>query len=122
MVAAITAENGDIVALQETYLTATGKKADVLAVRRTMRGPHDWNTRGLVRFGNPRAKKVHLCEGVEDALSVRAAGADCVYALTGLARLPRINLPAHVEEIVVVTDDDGDGTPPARCWRGIVGC
>lgn len=122
LVAAITAENGDIVALQETYLTATGTKANVPAVRRTMRGPHDWNTRGLVRFGNPRAKKVHLCEGVEDALSVRAAGGDCVYALTGLARLPRINLPAHVEEIVVVTDDDGDGAPASEMlWRGIVG-
>ena len=51
LVAAITAENGDIVVLQETYLTATGTKANVPAVRRTMRGPHDWNTRGLVRFG-----------------------------------------------------------------------
>jgi putative DNA primase/helicase len=122
MVAAITAENRDIVALQETYLTATGKKADVLAVRRTMRGPHDWNTRGLVRFGNPRAKKVHLCEGVEDALSVRAAGAECVFALTGLSRLARIALSSHVEEIVIVRDDDGDGTPADdMLWRGIVG-
>ena len=122
LVAAITAEGGDIVAIQETYLTAAGAKASLNAVRRTLRGPHDWNSRGLARFGNLRAKKVHLCEGVEDALSVRAAGAECVLALTGLARLPRINLPSHVAEIVIVTDDDGDGTPASEMlWRGIVG-
>ena len=122
MLAAITASDGSLVAMQATRLTAEGKKADVHVVRRTTRGPHDWNVRGLVRFGNPRAKKIFICEGVEDALSILAAGADCVYALTGLARLPRINLPAHVEEIVVVTDDDGDGTPASEMlWRGIVG-
>ena len=83
MLAAITAMDGALVAFQETLLTAEGKKADVKVVRRTMRGPHDWNIHGLVRFGNPRAKKVFICEGVEDALSTRAAGAGYALRLPG---------------------------------------
>ena len=97
--------------LQETFLTAEGKKADVMAVRRTMRGPHDWNIRGLVRFGNPRAKKVFICEGVEDALSTLAAGAEYAVALTGIARLRRVDMPDDVKAIVHVRDDDAPGSP-----------
>jgi hypothetical protein len=121
MLAAITATDGALVGLQETLLTTDGKKADVKVVRRTMRGPHDWNVRGLVRFGNPRAKTVFICEGVEDALSTRAAGAEYAVALTGIARLRRIDIPDHVEAIVLVRDDDAPGSPADDAlWRGIV--
>ena len=121
MVAAITTTDGALVALQETLLTTEGKKADVKVVRRTMRGPHDWNMRGFVRFGNPRAKTVFICEGVEDALSTRAAGAEYTVALTGIARLRRIDIPDHVEAIVLVRDDDAPGSPADDAlWRGIV--
>ena len=121
MLAAITAIDGSLVALQATRLTAEGKKADVHVVRRTTRGPHDWNIRGLVRFGNPRAKKIFICEGVEDALSILAAGAEYVVALTGIARLRRVDMPDDVTAIVLVRDDDAPGSPADDAlWRGIV--
>ena len=121
MLAAITAMDGSLVALQATLLTAEGKKADVQVVRRTMRGPHDWNIRGLVRFGNPRAKKIFICEGVEDALSTLAAGAEYAVALTGIARLRRVDMPDDVKAIVLVRDDDAPGSPADDAlWRGIV--
>ena len=121
MLAALTDNSGNLVANQDTYLTNAGHKSLHDPVRRTFRGPHDWNVRGLVRFGNPNSKKVFICEGVEDALSARQAGAECVVALTGIARLRRVDIPADVEVVVLVRDDDASGSPADEAlWKGVV--
>ena len=88
-----------------------------------MRGPHDWNIHGLVRFGNPRAKKVLHLRRRRGCPVGPGCRCGIRVALTGLARLARIDLPAHVEEIVIVRDDDGDGTPASEMlWRASSGC
>jgi hypothetical protein len=120
MVAALTDEEGRLVAIQETFLTLGGAKSSIEPVRKTTRGPHDWNKRGLVRFGKPGAK-LGLCEGVEDALTARAHGAQQVAALAGVGRLGRVAPPPGVETVVVVRDGDPPGSEPdLALWRGVV--
>jgi Protein of unknown function (DUF3631)/Toprim domain len=64
---------------------------------------------------------VFICEGVEDALSTRAGSAEYAVALTGIASLRRIDIPDHIEAIVIVRDDDATDSPADDAlWRGIV--
>jgi hypothetical protein len=121
MLAAGRDENGNLVVLQATYIDPAGRKSDVQPVRRTFRGPRDWGVRGFVRFGKPAATPMTICEGLEDALSARAAGAQNAVALLGLNRLGRVMLPDTVEEVVFVRDDDRTGsTAQITMARGVI--
>ena len=67
-----------LMATQETYITADGKKSPHEPARRTARGVHNWRRYGLVRFGHQTADHAFICEGTEDGLSVRMAGGELV--------------------------------------------
>ena len=54
LVAAVTDDVGKVVAIQLTYITPDGEKSRMQPVRRTLRGPHDWRSRGAFRIGAPR--------------------------------------------------------------------
>jgi hypothetical protein len=102
--------DGKLVAVQLTHLNRqSGEKSAVKPVRMTLRGPHDWNLRGLVRFGKPGVK-AYLFEGVEDALSGRAGGADCAIAYLGVARIGKVPLSPETEIASFVRDDDALGS------------
>ena len=96
MLAAIRDNEGELVGLQMTFITPSGQKSNVSPVRRTHRGPHNWGSRGAVRFGAPTGNSVFICEGVEDALSVREAGHGPAIAILGINRLGRLTLPDNV--------------------------
>ena len=101
--------DGKLVAVQLTYLTRSGEKSTVEPVRMTLRGPHDWNRRGLVCFGK-HGVKAYSCEGVEDALTARAGGADFAIAYLGVARIGKVPLPPETEIVSFVRDDDAIGS------------
>ena len=55
LVAAITDDVGALVAIQLTHITPEGEKSRMQPVRLTIRGPHDWRSRGAFRLGAPDA-------------------------------------------------------------------
>jgi putative DNA primase/helicase len=119
MIAALRDNESNIVAILMTFITAEGEKSEIQPIRQLHRGPHDWNRRGLVRFGKSGPSMV-VCEGVEDALSARAGGADYAVAIGGIARLGKSRVPADVEKVVVVRDDDPVGSSAElSLWRGL---
>ena len=119
LVAAITDDVGALVAIQLTHITPEGEKSRMQPVRLTIRGPHDWRSRGAFRLGAPTPDLV-LTEGVEDALSAIAAGAGCVHASLGVSALGRAELPALVKTVIVVRDDDPPGSPACTALgRGV---
>jgi hypothetical protein len=119
MIAALRDNDGNIVAILMTFITAEGEKSQIPPVRQLHRGPCNWNRRGLVRFGKAGGRMV-VCEGIEDALSARAGGTDYAVAIVGIAHLGRVALPADVARIVVVRDDDPVGSvAELSLWRGL---
>ena len=121
MVVALINNSGGLEALQLTYITSAGVKSAVQPCRRTYKGPHDWGKRGLLRLGRAGNAKAFIVEGIEDALTLRQAGADRVLALCGLGRLGRVDLPFEVETVAVVRDADGpEANGTATLWRGVV--
>ena len=121
LLAAIRDNDGELIGLQMTFITPSGQKSDVSPVRRTYKGPHNWGSRGAVRFGALTGKSVFICEGVEDALSVRVAGHGPAIAILGISRLGRLELPDSVERVIFVRDDDPAGSPSrAAMARGLV--
>ena len=112
---------GKLVAIQETYITPDGQQSSNKPVRQTTRGPADWCRRGHVRFGKPDARHATICEGTEDGLSVRVAGAELVLVALGVGSIGKGKLPGSVKEVTVVRDDDPSGSEAdASLWRGVV--
>ena len=52
MLAAVTDNVGALVALQITHITPVGEKSTIQPARMTLRGPHDWRSRGTFRLGS----------------------------------------------------------------------
>ena len=120
LVAAVTDGDGKVIAVQMLYLTPTGQKSEAQPVRRTLRGPHDWRSRGAFRIGAPGTPDLVLTEGVEDAISALMAGAKHAHACLGAAALGRAQLPITVEKVIVARDDDPPGSPAcAALGRGV---
>ena len=121
MLAAVRDNEDALVAVQLTYITMSGLKSDVSPVRRTYRGPHNWSSRGAVRFGPLTGKFVFITEGAEDALSIREVGQGPAIAILGINRLGRVVPPDTIEKVIFVRDDDPVGAPSRLAMaRGIV--
>jgi Protein of unknown function (DUF3631) len=118
LVAAVTDGDGKVVAVQLTYITKTGEKSKTRPARRTLRGPHDWKSRGAFRIGAPGTPDLVMTEGVEDAISALMAGAERAHACLGA--VGRAQLPITVEKVIVARDDDRPGSPAcAALGRGV---
>jgi DNA polymerase I-like protein with 3'-5' exonuclease and polymerase domains len=116
LIAAITLNDGELNAIQETYVTPQGGKSPIQPARRTYGRLRD----GMTRLGAANGA-LHLCEGLEDALSARMAGAAYVGALCGIWRLGKVAAPPGVVRVVVVRDDDEPGSEADQAlMRGVV--
>ena len=121
MLVANTDNEGNLVAIQTTYITPAGQKTPLPPPRITERGPHDWARRGMVRFGIAETATLYLTEGVEDALAVRMATEEPVAATLGVSNLGKAKLPLHVKQVIVVRDGNPDGhAADIGLWRGVV--
>ena len=122
MIAAVTDPSGKLVAIQLTYLQADGSKSPVKPQRETRRGPHDWALRGVVWLSPyDGSGEITVTEGVEDGLSLVAAGAANVAAILGIGRLGKVRWPWGVRKLVIARDDDPPGSAADNAlYRGVI--
>jgi phage/plasmid primase-like uncharacterized protein len=113
MVALATDAAGAVLAIQQVYLTAEGKKAPVNPVKRTNKAVDGWAERAAVRL--PGREPLVLCEGVETALSVWQATGQEVWACLGVANIGRAPVPANATVIIA-----RDGDPPGSKAEGMI--
>jgi P4 family phage/plasmid primase-like protien len=103
MVSLATDAAGEVLAIQQVYLTAEGKKAKVNPVKRTNKAVEGWGERSAVRL--PGREPLVLCEGVETALSVWQATGQEVWACLGVSNIGRAPVS---EKAMVIIARDGD--------------
>lgn len=103
MVALATDTAGEVLAVQQVYLTAEGKKAPIDPVKRTNKAVEGWAERAAVRL--PGREPLILCEGVETALSLWQATGQEVWACLGISNISRAPVP---EKAMVIIARDGD--------------
>lgn len=105
MVAAISGPGRNLLAVHRTYLAEDGSgKLDVREPKLAL-GHMD---RGAVRLA-PAGPVLGIAEGIEDALSAMQIDRVPVWAALGAVRLPRIEIPACVEELRVYADANATG-------------
>jgi putative DNA primase/helicase len=109
MVAAVQRPDGDIIAVQRTFLTSSGAKAAV-ALPRLNTGAFGG---GAVRLTSAD-DVMGLAEGVETGLSAMAMADLPVWASLSSQRLHRVVLPAYVREVHIFGDNDDPGRAAAR--------
>jgi hypothetical protein len=102
---------GELVALQLLHLTSSGEKSTVQPIRKILRGPSDWRSRGLFRLGSAGAVTLAMGEGVEDAIALAMAGAPRACAALGAGGFGRAQLPLGINVVVLARDDDPPGSP-----------
>ena len=107
MVALATDAAGEVLAIQQVYLTAEGKKAPVSPVKRTNKAVEGWGERSAVRL--PGREPLVLCEGVETALSVWQATGQEVWACLGVSNIGRAPVPDKAT-VIIARDGDAPGS------------
>ncbi|WBU52994.1 toprim domain-containing protein [Paracoccus sp. SCSIO 75233] len=107
MVALATDAAGDVLAIQQVYLTANGRKAPVDPVKRTNKAVDGWAERAAVRL--PGREPLVLCEGVETALSVWQATGQEVWACLGISNIARAPVPEQAR-VIIARDGDAPGS------------
>ena len=104
MLAAVQRPDGEVIAVQRTFLTPAGAKAAV-AFPELNAGLFGG---GAVRFA-AAAEIMGIAEGCETAMSAMAMADLPVWASLGSQRLHRVSLPAHVREVHIFVDNDAPG-------------
>lgn len=107
MVALATDAAGEVLAIQQVYLTAEGKKAPINPVKRTNKAVEGWGERSAVRL--PGREPLVLCEGVETALSVWQATGQEVWACLGVSNIGRAPVPDKAT-VIIARDGDAPGS------------
>jgi hypothetical protein len=97
--------SGDIAAVQTTALTADGSgKAEIDPPRRTIGSPEG---AGVVVQANPTATEIIIVEGVETALSLRAAAPDAeIVAFGPKNNLANARIDTRFERVTIAADQD----------------
>jgi len=103
LLAAVRDDSG-LVAVHRTFLDPAGGKAKFDNAKRLLGNPG----RGAVRLGQP-GRTLGLAEGIETALAATAIHGFPVWAALGNERFGMIDLPRHVERLVLLADNDAGG-------------
>jgi len=122
LAAAVTdSAGGELVGVQLTYVTGSGRGSEIKPKRRIYSGPLDWRARGLFRLEGNEERTFYLTEGLEDALSLRMAGYGRVGAVLGVAAFGLAKMAGNVTKVVIVRDDDLPWSPADNAVnRGVV--
>ena len=119
LLAPVRTPDGTLEAVHRVFLAPDGRPAEIEGRKRNMGMPG----RGAVWFGDPRtAKRVALCEGIEDAMAVLRVLTPgerqglAVAATLSAGRIAGVEIPAQVREAVLVQDRDAAGE---RAWEAL---
>ena len=119
LLAPVRAPDGRLEAVQRIFVREDGSPAEFEGRKRHTGSPRQ----GAVWFGDPRAaRRVAICEGVEDALAVlrvltpEEKRGIAVAASLSAGRLARVEMPDTVREVVLVQDRDAAGD---RAWEAL---
>ena len=113
MIALVTDLAGNGVGIQRTFLTdgeASKRKVDPVKMSLgSVKG-------SAIRIGSPRTARVIVSEGLEDAMTARAAMdfKFVAWASAGLSMMDAIMFPDDVTEVVILADNDEPGRKAAR--------
>ena len=103
MLAAVRDDAG-LQAVHRTFLDPAGGQARFANAKRLLGNPG----RGAVRLGQP-GRTLGLAEGIETALAANVIHGFPVWAVLGNERFGIIDLPRHVERLVLLADNDAGG-------------
>ncbi|TAH37800.1 MAG: hypothetical protein EYC62_00800 [Alphaproteobacteria bacterium] len=103
LVALATDASGNVLAIQQIYLTDAGEKAPLAVVKRTNKAVEKWAEKSAVRL--PGKQPVILTEGVETALSVWQSTGQETWACLGISNIGNAPVP---EKSSVTIARDGD--------------
>jgi len=108
LVGLATDDAGEVLAVQQVYLTASGEKAPVHPAKRTNKAVEGWAERSAVRL--PGKAPIILCEGIVTALSLAQATGQETWACLGISNMAKAPLPEGAE-VIVARDGDIPGSP-----------
>jgi hypothetical protein len=100
-------ERGNVLAVQQIYITDDGEKAPVPVAKRTNKAIEKWAEKSAVRFAG--LQPVVLAEGVETALSIWQETGRETWACLGLSNIGNAPLPPHAA-VTVARDGDVKGS------------
>ncbi len=103
MLAAVRDDAG-LQAVHRTFLDPAGGQARFDNAKRLLANPG----RGAVRLGQP-GRTLGLAEGIETALAAAVIHGFPVWAALGNERFGMIDIPAHVDRLVLLADNDAGG-------------
>ena len=110
LIAAVQDSEGEVTAIQRTWLSDDGRAKAALDPAKAGLGPM---CDGAVRL-DPPAAMLGLAEGVETALSARQLYALPVWATLGASRLKSVRLPEVCRTVVIFADNGESGLRLAR--------
>lgn len=110
LVAAARNVDGEIVAIQRIFLTEEGEKL-APDCKRSL-GPCKGAAIRLTGFNitNQSFDHIHVCEGLEDGLTLARMGEAEVWVAMGATNLASVNLPAQCTKVTIATDNDEAGS------------
>jgi DNA primase len=109
LIAAVCSPDGELTGIQRTFLTDSGRKADVPEVKLSLGRVAG----GAIQLGPPVASLV-VTEGLEDGLTLAQALGRSVWVSAGTSMLPRMELADITKAVVIGADGDAPGEVAAN--------
>lgn len=109
MISIVRDTKGEVVTVHRTYLSSKGSKARVTSPKKMMPPAKEGDSRGCaIQLVQP-ANQLAVAEGVETALAVYLATGIPTWAAISANSLEQLNIPAHVDEVIIMADKDLSG-------------
>lgn len=116
MVAPLVASDGRTVALHRTYLTPSGRKADVPSVKK-LSGASGPLASAAIRLHEPAGRCMGIAEGIETALAARCMTGLSTAAAYCAGNLAAWQWPAGLQRLVIFADADRAGRQAGEALR-----
>lgn len=105
--------NGDVVAVQITFLTRGGEKQERKVQKKTFSTGPNWHRHSAIKI--PGKGELILCEGIETALSIHQVTGRPVWACTSTANISSIQVKN--KRVTLAQDGDREGSPADNVYQ-----